>query len=247
MPNNAQKPSPLEQDSSFITVHSLWPTVQGEGPFAGRVATFIRLAGCNLQCPFCDTDYTGNRFGVFYNDPQNVPPGYCDLLDLTEHVSGTVPIRGEFALVDRHLVVITGGEPFRQNIAPLVTHLLEAGFDVQIETNGTLYLDIHPRATIVCSPKTPRINTDLAMRAKAFKYVMDAGHVHPDDGLPTGALGCYGTPARPPRGWEGRIYLQPLDEGDPEKNKNNLAVCVQSVMKHGYNLCIQTHKIANLP
>ena len=52
----------IEKSAHYTTrsydVHSIFPTIQGEGPFVGQPAIFIRLAGCNLQCPACDTDYT---------------------------------------------------------------------------------------------------------------------------------------------------------------------------------------------
>ena len=63
MMTNVQKQEGYSKDliGNSLEVVDLWQTIQGEGPFAGMRAIFIRLAGCNLQCPFCDTDYTSKR------------------------------------------------------------------------------------------------------------------------------------------------------------------------------------------
>lgn len=215
-----------------IDLHSMFYTIQGEGPFAGRPAVFVRLAGCNLQCPLCDTDYTSKRIKL---TPKQLVSRVLEL------VPETLP---------RPLVVITGGEPFRQNLYALVFWLVAEGFPVQIETNGTLYQEL-PWAdvTVVCSPKTGSLNKNLIPHIAAFKYVLQAGSVSRDDGLPLLALGHpnSGRVARPPRGFSGIIYLQPVDMGSAKTVDNpHLAACIRSCMTHGYTLGIQLHKHINL-
>jgi organic radical activating enzyme len=147
---------------------------------------------------------------------------------------------------ERQLVVITGGEPLRQNIKPTVSILLEFNFDVQIETNGSLYRDLpYDGITVVCSPKTGTINKNLAPHISALKYVGKAGDLAEDDGLPLSALDHPANPrlARPPAGFDGPIYLQPADEQDDEKNLSNLKAITESVLKYGYLLQLQVHKI----
>ena len=105
------------------------PTVQGEGPSAGRRAGFVRLGRCDLHCSWCDTPYTwdwSGRNGVIY-DPKK------ELND--------IPVAEIIRLVEAfgvRLVVITGGEPFVQPhaLAELVEKLYGAGFDIEVETNG---------------------------------------------------------------------------------------------------------------
>ena len=59
---NQQAPEKQQlRGDGLLAVHSIFYTIQGEGPFAGETAVFVRLAGCNLQCPLCDTDYTSDR------------------------------------------------------------------------------------------------------------------------------------------------------------------------------------------
>lgn len=235
MKTNTQLPErPFLHPQGALHIQKVFPTIQGEGPFAGMPAIFVRLAGCNLQCPFCDTDYTSQRKTM-------------DPMEVTALVRQTV--RGLNFTHDHPLVVITGGEPFRQNLTPLVTLLLGFRFMVQIETNGTYFLEGFPysRVVLVCSPKTGRINHDFAIHVDAFKYVIQAGHVDPVDGLPTTVLGQTGpSVARPPMPKDVEIYVQPLDEQDERKNVANAAATVNSCLNFGYRLCIQTHKLVNL-
>ncbi len=224
----------------MLDVVEVFPTIQGEGPFAGRPAIFIRLAGCNLQCPLCDTDYTSERM----------------TLDVVQLMVMLAAARRE---CEADLVVITGGEPFRQNLTPLLRNLLAAGYHPQIETNGTIfpgvefYREFFGRITIICSPKTPQIAEGWlpSTLISHFKYVLSADAVDPQDGLPTSALGMAAPPFRynnsELRGFYGQVYLQPCDDGDPLKNAANQRTVVASCMKHGYILCLQLHKIVGLP
>lgn len=222
---------PIEKQNldaeGFVDVHSTFLTTQGEGPFTGQRAVFVRLAGCNLQCPGCDTDYTSTR--VKYAP-----------LDLSLKVR-------EISRETKMLVVFTGGEPLRQNIVPVIERLLEHGYTIQVETNGTLFLDLPSEVVVVCSPKTSNLNLRLAGRIAALKYVVKAGDVRKEDGLPIHALdhavGSRGV-ARPNQcNDHTHIYVQPMDEKDEVSNLANLHVAIDSVMDHGYSLCLQIHKI----
>lgn len=224
--------------SSNLQVHSIFYTIQGEGPFAGQPAVFVRLAGCNLQCPGCDTDYTSKRNEM---TPMSIVDCVLDSLHAPNHRN---------AMSGIPLVVITGGEPFRQNIAPLVRMLASRGYRVQIETNGTLYVEDLPwdSITVVCSPKAGKINARLLPRIDAYKYVLDYRSVDHDDGLPTLALDHTAAPrvARPPEGNTRPVYLQPMDTMNEADNAINLHKCIASCMKHGYTLQIQIHKIIGM-
>src|SRR4051812_43477144 len=113
---NVQEIEKPEHDhhGNTLEVIQVFDTWQGEGPFAGTPAVFIRLAGCNLQCSFCDTLYTG----------------------LTRQVVQIYTLLAQVqSFRKKGLVVLTGGEPFRQNIGPLCRTLITHGYFVQIETN----------------------------------------------------------------------------------------------------------------
>jgi 7-carboxy-7-deazaguanine synthase len=211
----------------FLDIVSVFKTIQGEGPFAGVPAVFVRLAGCNLQCPGCDTNYTEGR----------------ETLDIDTIIERVEEQAGERTT----LVVITGGEPFRQPLGRLVHKLLGMRFEIQVETNGTLF-DTSIRVkelgdmAIVCSPKAG-INSALMQYVTSYKYVLRAGEIDPTDGLPTHALDSKARPGRPARTFKGMVFLQPYDEGDAEKNLANLRACVASCLEYGYTLCIQLHKL----
>lgn len=227
-----------------LDFHSMFFTLQGEGPFAGHRALFIRLAGCNLQCPGCDTEYTDGRKRL--SAKQLVVD--AEML-LEQH---------EISFPDA-LIVITGGEPLRQRLDELVFRLVEYGAKVQIETNGVLgpsqelkmHWDQHDDLVFVVSPKTSRIHRDWADYADCFKYVLKSDEIDLDDGLPTRALGHKATPrvARPPTDGHAifaPVYVNPMDEKDTAKNVLNTLAVARSAMQYGYIAGVQMHKIFNL-
>lgn len=124
------------RDPLTVDVVEIFKTIQGEGPFVGKPAIFVRLAGCNLQCPACDTDYTTNRRWLSFDE---IKEQVYALMGL-DH---TNPSRKPKHLFKQWIIVITGGEPFRQeNVLLLATYLsytdenYDNNIQVQIETNG---------------------------------------------------------------------------------------------------------------
>lgn len=231
MLNKQPKEKLSTRTDDHLEVHSIFQTIQGEGPFAGTPSIFVRLAGCNLDCPWCDTEYTGPEVKVM--SPAEI---ISKIQELSHH----------------KLVVITGGEPFRQDFSRLAMDLIYKGYRVQVETNGTLYRKDFPNAlvTIVCSPKIGKINKELARFINAYKYVASWDSIDLSDGLPIEVLGnkVRRTVARPPN-WDERpvsIYLQPMDSQDPEVNKKNTQAVVESCLTFGYTLCLQMHKIVGV-
>lgn len=258
MQTNQQKPlKPIYSESGTLNIHHFFLTIQGEGPFVGHKALFFRFYGCNLQCPQCDTEYTSQKHSM---TPEDMLETACKYLN------------------EGDLVVFSGGEPLRQNIWKACELLNYSGFPVQIETNGVFShysardlftllprerievapgglmnppMDFHyPGVTIVCSPKTSTIHPAIMKRADAFKYVLDADDINPHDGLPNKALGHKAKPfvARPPTDRNVPVYVQAVDEQDPEKNERHIKAVIDVVMNggYGYILCVQTHKLVGL-
>lgn len=215
-------------EGQTLWVQEVFYPLQGEGPFSGYPAVFVRLGGCNLRCFWCDTDFETSRWRpalpILVKDILERKPPHCGL------------------------AVLTGGEPLRQNIAPLVERLIASGLRVQIETNGTIWrpLPDRPECVIVCSPKTPAIEPRLGARADCFKYVLTAKDAASEDGLPVMSTQIKSRQVRlyrPPAGKP--IYVTPCDEsGDPAEN---LSAVVNAALKFGYYAGIQLHKFARIP
>jgi 7-carboxy-7-deazaguanine synthase (Cx14CxxC type) len=209
----------------MYTVKEIFYTLQGEGAQAGRPAVFCRFAGCNLWsgreqdradavCTFCDTDFVGTG-----------PDGgkFEDAAALAQTCrkawrgnSGTPPF-----------VVLTGGEPMLQVDDALIDALHAAGFEIAIETNGTLPV---PRGIdwICVSPKA---GAALVQRSgDELKLVYPQADIEP---------------AQLEDLDFGHFLLQPMDEGDdsPENLKAAVAYCLAHPK---WRLSLQTHKLLGL-
>jgi len=119
----------------MLTVNEVFFSIQGEGSRAGRPCVFVRLTGCPLRCTWCDTAY------AFHEGERRSED------DVIAEIEG-MPCR---------LVQVTGGEPLSQPAAfPFVTRLLDAGFEVLVETSGHVLIDaLDPRAVAVLDVKAP--------------------------------------------------------------------------------------------
>jgi organic radical activating enzyme len=135
-------------------------TVQGEGYWTGTLVDFIRLAGCPVRCPWCDTGYANGGKGL-----PSVPESIAQLL----------------AQLQSPRVVITGGEPFiHRDLPELVEALLQADKQVSIETSGAYWQDVSPLAWITLSPKehvNPKypVQERFWTRANEIKLVVSTG------------------------------------------------------------------------
>jgi organic radical activating enzyme len=134
-----------------LQLAEIFYTLQGEGTWAGTPAVFVRLAGCNLSCAFCDTDYSLKFFASVDEVVQRVAEigGGCEM------------------------VVLTGGEPFAQQETPaLIARLRAAGRRVHIESNGTLSSELAADVWLTVSPKE-RLDPGMAARANEAKLIVD--------------------------------------------------------------------------
>jgi len=237
---------PVERIPGKVRVHSIFPTIQGEGPYAGCPAVFVRLAGCNLACEWCDTEFESN---------DELTP----VLDVAKAVDDNWAGHFGHRMDMIPLVVVTGGEPMRQSLADLCHTLVLCCTHVQIETSGSLWDDgffaspMPMGVEFVVSPKLPAINESCARHASYHKYIVRAGEVDAE-GWPATTYRA-DVPRRTlakPRYQHTRIYLNPCDDLDNDKNKANLAQCVESsrlLTRQGRDVRVgvQMHKLMGLP
>jgi 7-carboxy-7-deazaguanine synthase len=125
-----------------MRVSEIFTSIQGESTYAGLPCHFVRLWGCNLRCRYCDTRYA-------YEEP----PIELTINEIVSKIDPTGPIR---------LVEITGGEPLMQEDTPLlIKTLLDEGFRVLLETNGSLSIEgLDRRAIVIMDIKTPSSGMD---------------------------------------------------------------------------------------
>jgi len=216
----------------MYTVKELFPTLQGEGAHAGRAAVFCRFAGCNLWsgreedrataiCQFCDTDFVGSDGlggGKFETGAT-----LADAIELSWRSTSAGP--------QQRYVVFTGGEPLLQLDDELITALHQKGFEVAIETNGTI--KVPKGVDWVCV--SPKAGAELiVLQADELKLVIPQNDHQQLEKLM----------AR----FEGMDYrnrfLQPMD-GPSLKRNTELAVslCQKRPL---WRLSLQSHKLIGI-
>ncbi len=206
-------------------VKEIFATLQGEGFHAGRAAVFCRFAGCNLWtgrerdretavCRFCDTDFVGTDGpgGGKFDDAQALAAAIAAQWQAPE---------------GQRFTVLTGGEPLLQVDAPLIAALHRYGFEIAVETNGT----IEAPAGIDWLCVSPKAGAGVKQRAgDELKLVYPQ-----EDCLPT-TLGA--TDFK-------HYYLQPMD--GPDWRKNVSAAVAYCAAHPRWRLSLQTHKLIGIP
>ncbi|MBK8198467.1 MAG: 7-carboxy-7-deazaguanine synthase [Acidobacteria bacterium] len=212
------------------SVKEAFYTLQGEGAHTGRAAVFLRFAGCNLWsglerdraaavCRFCDTDFVGTNGeggGKFREAPT-----------LAAHVAALWTANA--APGGKPYVVCTGGEPLMQLDEPLIDALHEAGFEIAIETNGTLPAP----ASIDWICVSPKANAPLALTSGSelkLIYPQDEPEAQPDRFVSLDFQ---------------HFFLQPRDDGP---GVSHVAATADYCLKNPrWRLSLQTHKLTGLP
>ena len=209
----------------MYSVKEIFYTLQGEGANAGRPAVFCRFAGCNLWsgreadragavCRFCDTDFLGTDGpgGGRFEDARSLA-ARIDALWLDDAAAG-------------RFVVCTGGEPLLQLDAALLEALHGRGFQVAIETNGTL--PAPAGVDWICV--SPKARAPLALeRGNELKLVF------PQPGA---------EPQRYERLEFAHFFLQPMD--GPARARNTADAVAYCLAHPRWRLSLQTHKILGI-
>lgn len=213
----AFKTAPLNS----LLVTSIFFTLQGEGPFSGRSAVFVRLAKCNLACSFCDTYFDKGEWLTFDEIEQRAWKSLTDARpesDLYDWARG------------KTILVITGGEPTLQpNLSGFLLSQMGKWDHIQIESNGLIERQLPLDATLVVSPKCSepmlpehgsikrghylKPRPEVLERADCLKFVVDAN-----------PLNAYHRPPAWADQWmcemERPVYISPMNayqEGKPLK------------------------------
>jgi 7-carboxy-7-deazaguanine synthase (Cx14CxxC type) len=207
------------------SVKEIFKTLQGEGFHAGRPAVFCRFSGCNLwsgreadraeaKCTFCDTDFvgtTGIRGGRFASAEALAS-------EIAEIWGGRC---------EQRFVVLTGGEPLLQVDSALIDALHAQGFEIAVETNGTL--EAPPGLDWICV--SPKAGAPLRQSSgDELKLVFPQPRLRPEQ-LSNLAFGHY--------------WLQPMDGPDLAANTE---AAVDYCLRHpSWRLSLQTHKLIGIP
>jgi len=204
-------------------VKEIFYTLQGEGRQAGRPAVFCRFAGCNLWsgreedraeavCRFCDTDFVGM---------DGVGGGrFATGETLAQAIAALWPAGGA------PLVVLTGGEPLLQVDEALITALHDAGFEIAIETNGT----IAPPPGVDWLCVSPKAGAALVVTAGDELKL-----VYPQSGAAPAAFEALEF---------ANFLLQPMD--GPDRAANTEAAVAYCLAHPQWRLSLQTHKILGI-
>lgn len=182
-------------DSLFVT--SMFFTLQGEGPYAGLPALFIRLAKCNLDCSFCDTFFDDGDWMTFAEIEQRISESisaHWDKLGVPVPEWAVNPTN-QGAVHPGVVLVMTGGEPLLQdNISPFMSAQLPNFKAVQVESNGIPVTVVPEGVTLVCSPKCMEKegraikyfapSKTILDRADCLKFVMSSDADSPYNNIP---------------------------------------------------------------
>lgn len=219
------------------TVKELFYTLQGEGTQSGRAAVFCRFSGCNLwsgqekdrqasQCPFCDTDFVGfdGEGGGKYPDADSL----AQVIALTwPAVSEERQKKNSNELIAvRPYVVFTGGEPLLQLDKLLIDKMHELGFEVGVETNGTVEApeDID---WICVSPKD--LQNLKQQSGQELKLLYPLTHLPPEK------FTCMDFEY---------FFLQPVDEQGMDHTRDVVQYCLQHPQ---WRVSLQIHKLLKIP
>lgn len=209
-----------------MRVNNIFYSLQGEGRNTGRAAVFIRFAGCNLRCSFCDTEFES------YREMSN------------EEIMAEVEALSPQPSAIKPLIVLTGGEPTLQVDEAFVDFLHQYGYEVAMESNGTRPA---PR-NLDWLTVSPKVNEKLEMRNEKWEMKNEKCH-QPDEikivfgeNTDPAAIISHSSFLIPHL-----LYLQPCDTGDSSRNKIITQACVEYIKAHPqWRLSLQTHKLIDI-
>ena len=219
--------------SALLLVNEIFETIQGEGAHSGTPAVFIRLQGCPVGCPWCDTKHT-------WQHGTSDERSSAKILEKTVSAPTWAAFKTEqlldvvTTLRPRH-VVITGGEPCLYDLETLTVALIEgAGRRVQIETSGTQPVRVDRRTWVTVSPKISMpggfsVRPDALARANEIK--MPVGRTDDIENLLALLAAGHHQPGVP-------VFLQPLST-----LRKATELCIAAASAHDFRISVQLHAL----
>nr|WP_136249794.1 7-carboxy-7-deazaguanine synthase QueE [Ningiella ruwaisensis] len=216
-----------------LLVNEVFESIQGEGAFTGVPSIFVRLQGCPVGCPWCDTKHTWDVHEDRLRAADVIMRQNEDSEDYFKaDTKALFSLFQQHGYAARHLV-LTGGEPCMYDLRALTEMAIEKGFSVQIETSGTFEILCHDKTWVTLSPKINmkggyKILPSAVLRANEIKHAiaMEKHIQELDDLISSVQL------KRLPM-----IYLQPISM---QKRATELAV--KTCIARNWRLSLQTHK-----
>lgn len=222
---------------SQYKINEVFESIQGEGYYTGLPSIFVRLQGCPIGCPWCDTKHTWTLNPELERSSKAVmeQSGESELW-FSQAVDDLLALFASYQYQAKH-VVITGGEPCMYDLLPLTSRLDKLGYSVQIETSGTYEVLAHANTWVTVSPKVnmpggKNVLKSAMLRANEIKHpVAMEKHIAELDNV----LTMLEENKRP------LIYLQPISQ---QKRATELAIKV--CIERNWRLSLQTHKFIGI-
>lgn len=217
-----------------LAVNEVFDTMQGEAMHTGTPATFVRLQGCAVGCPWCDTKHTWDTDPAHAVSTEAMlakqadAPTYAllDVDDLVDLVAARTP----------KAVVITGGEPCASDLVRLTTGLFAKKRLVQVETSGTQPVRVARSAWVTLSPKVGmpggfKVLPEAVRRADEIKWPVGK----PAD---VDALRGFLREHKSAAGYDQPVWLQPLS-----RSPKATELCIAAATEHGWRVSVQVHAL----
>ncbi|RUO35133.1 7-carboxy-7-deazaguanine synthase QueE [Aliidiomarina soli] len=217
----------------MLAVNELFETIQGEGVFTGVAAIFLRLQGCPVGCPWCDTQHTWDKNNQAQVKPEQLimktgdSPSWAGMSE-----QAVLELIEQQGFTAKH-VVITGGEPCMYDLNALTELLHETGYQTQIETSGTFEIKTSAQTWVTVSPKLDmpggyEVRADAMARANEIKHpIAMQKHIDALDALLERCPVAAGT----------TICLQPISQ-----RPRATELAIETCRKRNWRLSVQLHK-----
>ena len=217
----------------MLAINEIFETIQGEGVFTGVAAIFVRLQGCPVGCPWCDTQQTWELREQDQVSPSQMIMKTGDSPAWTSMAEGDVlAMFHQQGYTAKH-VVITGGEPCMYDLRALTALLHEHGYQTQIETSGTFEVRCHKDTWVTVSPKLDmpgglEVRADAMARANEIKHpIAMQKHIDALDALLARCPAMPGT----------TICLQPISQ-----RSRATELAITTCRARNWRLSVQLHK-----